>query len=218
MQATPQIRTVKRVLFCLALAPCAFLAHAIQNNALGMEPEAFLQQHTGIWTLNFLILTLCITPLRSITQWHWLTRLRGMFGLFTFFYALLHLLSFTGFNHEFEVNAIARDILKRPFILFGFAAFILLLPLALTSNTYAVRRMGGKRWQELHRNIYLISLLALLHFLLQSSLETLYLPLSYTTVLVFLLGWRIKERKRKAIPVPPVSNAKPLRFFKQKPD
>ena len=213
-----QLSLLKSLLFCLALLPLGRLAFAAYQDDFGPNPVEFIQRWTGTWTINFLMLTLCITPLRGITQWHWLTRLRRMLGLFTFFYATLHFLSFIGFDHDFAVDAIARDVLKRPFVTVGFAAFVLMLPLALTSNAYAIRKMGGRRWQELHRNIYLISILGVLHYFWLVKATALIWPIAYAIGLSILLGWRINERRRKAIPVAKPSTAKPLRFFKQKPD
>lgn len=213
-----QLGLLKALLFCLSLLPLGRLAFAAYQNDFGPNPVEFIQRWTGIWTINFLMLTLCITPLRGITQWHWLTRLRRMLGLFTFFYGMLHFLSFIGFDHEFAVDAIARDVLKRPFVTVGFAALLLMLPLALTSNAYAIRKMGGRAWQELHRSIYLISILGVLHYFWLVKATALLWPIGYAIVLGILLGWRINERRRKAIPVQKTTDAKPLRFFKQKPD
>jgi sulfoxide reductase heme-binding subunit YedZ len=152
------------------------------------------------------------------TQWHWILRLRRTLGLFTFFYALLHFLSFIGFEHSFNLDEIARDIFKRPYVLLGFAAFVILIPLAATSNQFAIRRLGGRRWQELHRSIYLIAILGCLHYFWLTKAENLMWPVAYSVILGLLLRWRIRERKRKAVPVPQTLEAKPLRFFKQKPD
>jgi sulfoxide reductase heme-binding subunit YedZ len=220
MQLTsPQISTLKSLLFLLALLPFGRLALAFYSNDLGPEPSEFVERWTGSWSLNFLLLTLCITPLRGILQWPWLGRLRRMLGLFTFFYATLHLLSFIGFDHAFAVDAIARDVLKKPFVALGFVAYLLMLPLALSSNSLAIRKLGGRAWQELHRNIYLIALLGILHYFWLSKLEQIFWPMAYAIVLGNLLAWRIKERRRRAIPVPEqASTAKPLRFFKKKPD
>jgi methionine sulfoxide reductase heme-binding subunit len=216
--STSPIAPIKALLFALALLPFARLLLAAVNNDFGPEPEQFVQRWTGIWTLNFLILTLCLTPLRGITQWHWLTRLRRLFGLFTFFYASLHLLAFIGFDNEFVISAIAQDIVKRPYTVIGFAAFVLMIPLAATSNNFAVRKLGGRRWQELHRNVYLIAILGLVHYFWQSRIADLFWPLAYAIVLALLLGWRVQERRRKAQPATRFPDAKPLRFFKQKPD
>ena len=209
---------MKVMLFTLCLLPLGRLLLAAYENDFGPNPVEFIQRWTGTWTLNFLLLTLCITPLRGLTQWHWLTRFRRMLGLFSFFYGLLHFLSFIGFDHDFAVDAIARDILKRPFVTVGFAAFALMLPLALTSNNLAIRKLGGRKWQELHRNVYLIAILGLVHYFWLVKATALLWPLAYAIALVLLLGWRVKERQRKAIPAEKAMNAKPLRFFKQKPE
>ena len=214
----PPLARVKVALFLLALLPLGRLLWAACTNDFGPNPVEFVQRWTGTWTFNFLLLTLCITPLRVWTQWHWLLRLRRMLGLFTFFYAALHFLSFIGFDHSFAVDAIARDILKRPFVTVGFAAFVLLIPLAATSNQWAIRRLGGRRWQELHRSVYLIGILACVHYFWLVKATALLWPLAYSVALALLLGWRVRERRRKAVPVPRFENAKPLKFFRQKPD
>jgi sulfoxide reductase heme-binding subunit YedZ len=217
-ETTPPVARLKLALFLLALLPLGRLLWAAWTGDFGPNPVEFVQRWTGTWTFNFLLLTLCITPLRVWTQWHWLLRLRRMLGLFTFFYATLHFLSFIGFDHSFDVDAIARDIFKRPFVTVGFAAFVLLIPLAATSNQWAIRKLGGRRWQELHRNVYLIGILAAVHYFWLVKATALLWPLAYSVALAFLLGWRVRERRRKAIPVPRFENAKPLKFFRQKPD
>ena len=216
--APPPVARLKLALFLLALLPLGRLLWAAWTGDFGPNPVEFVQRWTGTWTFNFLLLTLCITPLRVWTQWHWLLRLRRMLGLFTFFYATLHFLSFIGFDHAFAVDAISRDILKRPFVTVGFAAFVLLIPLAATSNQWAIRKLGGRRWQELHRNVYLIGILACVHYFWLVKATALLWPLAYSVALAFLLGWRVRERRRKAIPVPRFENAKPLKFFRQKPE
>jgi sulfoxide reductase heme-binding subunit YedZ len=217
-ETTPPVARLKLALFLLALLPLGRLLWAAWTGDFGPNPVEFVQRWTGTWTFNFLLLTLCITPLRVWTQWHWLLRLRRMLGLFTFFYATLHFLSFIGFDHSFDVDAIARDIFKRPFVTVGFAAFVLLIPLAATSNQWAIRKLGGRRWQELHRNVYLIGILGAVHYFWLVKATALLWPLAYSVALAFLLGWRVRERRRKAIPVPRFENAKPLKFFRQKPD
>ena len=213
-----QLRQIKTALFLLCLLPFGRLLWAAYTNDFGAEPVEFVQRWTGRWTFNLLLLTLCVSPLRSITQLHWLLRLRRMLGLFTFFYALLHFLSFVGFDHGFSVDEIAKDVFKRPFVIAGFAAFLLLIPLAATSNQWAIRKLGGRKWPELHRNIYLASIIAAIHYLWLSKLEALLWPVAYAIALAILLAWRIQERRRKAIPVPQTQTAKPLKFFKRKPD
>lgn len=213
-----QIARIKAVLFLICLLPFGRLAWSAWTGDFGPEPVEFVQRWTGTWTFNLLLITLCISPLRSITQLHWLLRLRRMLGLFCFFYALLHFLTFIGFDHAFEINEIARDIFKRPFVSAGFAAFLLLIPLAATSNQWAIRKLGGRKWQELHRNIYLIGILACVHYFWLTKAAALLWPVAYSLALALLLGWRIQERRRKAIPVPRFQDAKPLKFFKKKPD
>jgi len=213
-----QLARFKFVLFLLCLLPAGRLLIAAVNNDFGPNPVEFVQRWTGTWTFNFLLLTLCVTPLRVIGQWPWLIRLRRMLGLFSFFYACLHLLAFIGFDHDFAIDAIARDVFKRPFVTVGFAAFIIMLALALTSSNRVIRWLGGKRWQELHRSIYLIGILGCIHYFWLVKATALLWPLAYSAMLALLLGWRIRERLRKAMPVPKIQAAKPLRFFKQKPD
>ena len=213
-----QLTLIKAAIFALALLPAGRLLLITVNSDLGEDFIELAQRWTGTWTLNFLLLTLCISPLRAITQWHWILRLRRMLGLFTFGYALLHFLSFIGLDHLFDLTEIARDIFKRPYVSVGFAAFLIMIPLAATSNQFAMRRLGGKRWQELHRNIYLIAILGCAHYFWLSKAENLMWPVAYSVILGLLLRWRIRERKRKAIPIPKAPDAKPLQFFKKKPD
>jgi len=213
-----QLFQIKAALFLICLLPFSRLLWAAWTGNFGDEPVEFVQRWTGSWTFNLLLATLCISPLRGLTQLHWLLRLRRMLGLFTFFYASLHFLSFIGFDHGFSLDEIAKDVLKRPFVLVGFAAFLLLVPLAATSNQWAIRRLGGRKWQELHRNIYLIGILASIHYFWLSKFSALLWPLAYSIALALLLAWRIQERRRKAIPIPKVETAKPLKFFKKKPD
>lgn len=213
-----KLTLIKALLFVLALAPLLQAAIVTVNHDFGPNFIEFIQRWTGTWTLTLLLLTLCISPLRAMTQWHTLLRLRRTLGLFTFFYALLHLLTFIGLSHHFNPTEISRAILKYPFVTLGFAAFLIMLPLAATSNQFAIRRLGGRRWQELHRNIYLIAILGCLHYLWLAKTTALLWPIGYSAALTLLLAWRIQERRRKAIPVPQTQSSKPLIFFKQKPD
>lgn len=209
---------IKLALFVLSLLPLGRLGLAAWQDDFGPNPVEFIQRWTGTWSINFLMLTLCITPLRGITQWHWLTRLRRMLGLFAFFYATLHFLAFIGFDHGFAIDAIARDVLKRPFVTVGFAAYVLMLPLAITSNAPAIRYLGGRRWQELHRSVYLIGILGVLHYFWLVKATALLWPIGYAIALAWLLGWRIHDRRRRAVPVGQASSTKPLRFFRQRPE
>ncbi|CAM5793775.1 sulfite oxidase heme-binding subunit YedZ [Ottowia pentelensis] len=154
----------KPLVFVLCLLPLAWLVYGAATDNLGANPAEALIRSCGDWTLRFLCLTLAVTPLRIRTRTPQLARYRRMLGLFTFFYACVHLLSYAWLDMGWVAADIGRDILKRPFILVGFACWLLLLPLALTSFNRAVRWLGGRQWQTLHRLVYLIAGLALLHF------------------------------------------------------
>ena len=154
----------KPLVFVLCLLPLAWLVYAALFNALGANPAEALIRATGDWTLRALCLVLAVTPLRVLTATPQLARFRRMLGLFVYFYGVLHLLSYSWFDMGFDVPDIANDIAKRPFILVGFSAFVLLTPLAATSFNRAIKALGGKRWQMLHKLVYLIAGLGLLHF------------------------------------------------------
>ncbi len=158
-----QLWWAKRILFGLALLPLLRLLWLGMHDRLTANPIEFITRATGDWTLYFLCITLAITPLRRLTGQNGLLRLRRMLGLFTFFYASLHFLTFLWFDHFFDLTDMVRDVLKRPFIAMGFSAFVLLIPLAVTSNDAMVRKLGRK-WAVLHRLIYLIAVLSILHF------------------------------------------------------
>lgn len=159
-----QIKGIKAAVFVLALVPLARLVLAGFADRLGANPIEFITRSTGDWTLYFLCMTLAVTPLRRLTKWNWLVKLRRMLGLFAFFYVLLHFTTFLWFDHFFDVKEMLKDVAKRPFILVGFTAFVLLIPLAVTSTNAMVRRLGGKNWQRLHKLIYVIAPLGILHF------------------------------------------------------
>jgi sulfoxide reductase heme-binding subunit YedZ len=187
----------KPVLFAAALGPLAWLVWGAIANTLGANPAEALIRSTGDWTLRLLCLTLAITPLRQITGWHALARLRRMLGLFTFFYGLLHFLCFAWLDMGFDVPAILADIPKRPFILVGTAALLLMLPLAATSFNRAIKALGAARWQALHRAVYAVALLALLHFFWMRAGKNDFAEWSvYAAVLAVLLGWRVWKRLR----------------------
>jgi len=159
-----QFKAIKAALFVMALLPFARLVLFAFTERLGANPIEFITRNTGDWTLYFLCITLTVTPLRRVIKWNWLIKLRRMIGLFAFFYALLHFTTFLWFDHFFDVEEMLKDIAKRPFITVGFSAFLLLIPLALTSTNGMVKRLGGRRWQWLHRMIYVIAPLGILHF------------------------------------------------------
>jgi sulfoxide reductase heme-binding subunit YedZ len=164
MLAPRQLQLAKALLFIAALLPFARLALYAFTDRLGANPVEFITRSTGDWTLYFLCFTLAVTPLRRISGWNWLIRLRRMLGLYAFFYAALHFLTFLWFDHFFDVAEMLKDVTKRPFITVGFAAFLLLLPLAATSTNGMIKRLGAKRWQWLHRLVYLIAPLGILHY------------------------------------------------------
>ncbi|MET0962797.1 MAG: protein-methionine-sulfoxide reductase heme-binding subunit MsrQ [Noviherbaspirillum sp.] len=159
-----QFKRLKAVLFIAAMLPFLRLVAYTINDWLGANPVEFITRNTGDWTLYFLCITLAMTPLRRLTGWNWLVRLRRMIGLYAFFYASLHFMTFLWFDHFFDVAEMLKDVVKRPFITVGFSAFVLLIPLAVTSTNAMIKRLGGRRWQMLHRLIYLIASLGILHF------------------------------------------------------
>ena len=185
----------KPLVFAAALSPFAYLAWAAFANALGANPAEALIRSTGDWTLRFLALTLAVTPLRVITGQNQLLRFRRMLGLFTFFYGTVHVLSYSGFDMGFYWGDIVRDIVKRPFILAGFSALLLMAPLAATSFNRAIRAMGAKRWQRLHRLIYVVAPVALLHFWwMRAGKNDFAEPAVYIAIIGVLLGWRVWRR------------------------
>jgi sulfoxide reductase heme-binding subunit YedZ len=182
----------KPVVFVASLLPFAWLLAGAVLGTLGANPAEALIRGMGDWTLRFLCLTLAVTPLRQWTGQHGLARFRRMLGLFTYFYGVVHLLCYAWLDMGFYVDDIARDIAKRPFILVGFTALVLMTPLAATSFNRAVRAMGAARWQALHRVVYAIALLGLLHFFWMRAGKNDFAEWSiYAVVLAVLLGWRV---------------------------
>ncbi|MEX3693571.1 protein-methionine-sulfoxide reductase heme-binding subunit MsrQ [Paraburkholderia sp. BR14263] len=180
----------KMAVFVTALYPLARLVLFGFTDGLGANPIEFITRSTGLWTLVFLCITLAVTPLRRITGWNTLVRFRRMLGLFAFFYATLHFTTYIWFDKWFDVAAMLKDVGKRPFITVGFAAFVLLIPLAVTSTRAMARRLG-RRWQTLHRLIYAIGVLAILHFWwMKAGKHDLVLPKLYGAIMLALLGWR----------------------------
>ncbi|MBI3727758.1 MAG: sulfoxide reductase heme-binding subunit YedZ [Burkholderiales bacterium] len=159
-----QVSRFKIVLFILALLPFIRLVSFVFLDKLGANPVEFITRNTGDWTLYFLCMTLAVTPLRKLLHMPWLIRCRRMLGVYAFFYAFLHFMTFLWFDHFFDVAEMWKDVIKRPFITIGFIAFVLLIPLAATSTNGMIKRLGGKRWQWLHKLIYLIAPLGVLHY------------------------------------------------------
>ncbi|WP_396430532.1 sulfite oxidase heme-binding subunit YedZ [Limnohabitans sp.] len=184
-------------LLVLGLLPMAWLGGQIWQDQLGANPAEALIRATGDWTLRSLCVVLAVTPLRQLLAWPELVRFRRMLGLLTFFYVCLHLLCYTWFDMGFEWGDIVQDIPKRPFILVGFSAFLILLALAATSFNRAIRWLGARRWQALHRGIYVVAVLAILHFWwMRAGKQNFAEVLVYAAILIGLLGWRLARRMR----------------------
>lgn len=188
-----QLAAVKVALFATCLVPALRLAWLGWRDGLGANPIEFITRSTGWWTLALLAATLSVTPLRRTFGQPWLLRLRRMLGLFAFFYAALHFTTYLWLDQFFDLTEIARDVVKRPFITAGFTAFVLLLPLAATSSNAMVRRLGGRRWQRLHRVVYAIAVLGVLHFwwlVKKDVTEPTLFALAVGALLAVRLWWR----------------------------
>ncbi len=193
-----QLSWIRRSLFLLALMPLARVIWLGTEGRLGANPIETITRASGDWTLYFLCLTLAITPLRRLTGQQWLLKLRRMLGLFCFFYASLHFLCFLWFDHFFDLAAMWKDVKKRPFITVGFTAFILLIPLAITSTAGMQRRLG-RNWVRLHRLVYLIALLAIVHFWwMRAGKNNFAEPIVFGAIVVLLLGMRLVFRWQAA--------------------
>jgi sulfoxide reductase heme-binding subunit YedZ len=191
----------KPLLFLACLGPFAWLAWGALANTLGPNPAEALIRGTGDWTLRLLCATLAVTPVRTWLRQPALAQFRRMLGLFTFFYGCVHFLCYSFFDMGFVWADIARDVAKRPFILVGTTALLLMLPLALTSFNRAIRALGGKRWQMLHRLVYASGLLGLLHFFWMRAGKNDFGEVAvYAAVLLVLLGWRLLRRVRASAP------------------
>ncbi len=189
----------KPVLFVLCLLPLAWLSYGAVSNSLGANPAEALIRATGDWVLRFLCITLTITPLRQWIKQPALLRFRRMLGLFAYFYVCLHFLSYAWLDMSFVAPDIVKDIIKRPFILVGTTALLMMTPLAATSFNAAIKWMGSKRWQLLHKAVYAIALLGLLHFFWMRAAKNNFNEVAiYAVVIAVLLGWRLKQRFWKA--------------------
>ncbi|MBX3586203.1 MAG: sulfoxide reductase heme-binding subunit YedZ [Ramlibacter sp.] len=188
----------KPLVFVAALLPFAWLVYGAFADALGANPAEYLIRSTGDWTLRFLCITLAVTPVRTLAGLPALARFRRMLGLFTYFYVVLHLLSYSWFDMGFVVADIAKDIVKRPFILVGFAGFVLLTPLAATSFNRAIKALGARRWQLLHKLVYVIAGLGILHFFWMRAGKNNFAEVAvYAAILGTLLGWRLVQFLKK---------------------
>ena len=185
-----RLRLVKLAFFLAALIPLGRLVWKALHDGLGANPIEVITHSTGDWTLILVLATLSITPLRRITRQYWLIGLRRMIGLFAFFYGTLHFLTYIWLDKFFDVHEMLKDIAKRPFITVGFSAFVLMIPLALTSTAWSIRRLGGKNWQRLHRLIYLTAILGVVHYLWLVKADRSK-PLEYGLVLSLLFAYRV---------------------------
>ena len=185
-----RFRYFKIAIFLAALIPLARLAWKAFHDGLGANPIEVITHSTGDWTLILVLTTLSITPLRRITRQYWLIGLRRMIGLFAFFYGTLHFLTYIWLDKFFDIHEMLKDIAKRPFITVGFSAFVLMIPLALTSTAWSIRRLGGKNWQRLHRLIYLTAILGVVHYLWLVKADKSK-PLEYGLVLSLLFAYRV---------------------------
>ena len=183
------VRYGKPLGFLLCLVPLGFLISRGASGALGPNPVEVITHFTGDWTLRLLLVTLAVTPLRRLTGQAWLVRFRRMLGLFAFFYAVLHFTTYLWLDRFFDLGTIAEDVLKRPYITVGFAAFVLMVPLAITSTQDWIRRLG-RRWKRLHRAVYAIGVLGVLHYLWLVKADLLE-PAIYAIILAVLLGLRV---------------------------
>ena len=187
---------VKPLVFVLALVPAGSLVYGLVVDQLGANPVETITHETGEWGLRFLLLTLTITPIQRLTPWRTAIRLRRMLGLFAFFYVLLHFTTYLWLDHFFELEAIIEDISERPYITAGVTALVAMIPLALTSTNGMLKRLGAKRWQALHRLVYVACAAALLHFiwLVKADLQG---PLIYTAIGIALMALRYQRKKRR---------------------
>lgn len=192
------IAIAKTVVFVAALLPALHLAYnALWNvEALGANPAETLTRSLGDWTLRLLLLTLAVTPMRKLLGWPWLGRLRRTLGLYVFFYAVLHFSCYVAFDQVFDFAEILRDVVERPFIALGFTALLLLVPLAATSTNGMVKRLGGANWVTLHRLIYAIAVLGVVHFWMMVKRDVTE-PAIYALILAALLGYRVWDARRK---------------------
>jgi methionine sulfoxide reductase heme-binding subunit len=207
-----RLRLTKTIIFLAALIPLGRLGWKALHEGLGANPIEVITHSTGDWTLILVLATLTITPLRRILRQYWLIGVRRMIGLFAFFYGLLHFTTYVWLDKFFDLHEMFKDIGKRPFITVGFSAFVLLIPLALTSTAGWIRRLGGRNWQRLHRLIYLTGTLGVIHYLWLVKADRRK-PLEYGFVLSLLLlyrvvMWVVEERKDSVIPVRPRTSPK----------
>jgi methionine sulfoxide reductase heme-binding subunit len=198
---------LKPLVFLLCLIPAVQLAYGAYIGDLGVNPIEFITRFTGSWALIILIASLAVTPLRRLTGWNDLIKFRRMIGLFAFFYASLHFATYLGLDLFFDFRAIGKDIIKRPYITVGFIGFVAMVPLAITSTAKMIRRLG-KRWQQLHRLVYLAAIAGVIHFywLVKADISR---PAQYGAVLALLLGFRLVVKWRQGTKAKPALRSRP---------
>jgi methionine sulfoxide reductase heme-binding subunit len=192
-QVMPDVKFSKLMVFVNSALPCVLLGWDAYHHRLGANPQEFVLHTTGTLALVFLCLSLAVTPLRKALGLPWLIRLRRTLGLFAFFYGCLHLLAYTWFDKAFQLGAIVEDTLKRPFIFLGMFAFLVLVPLAITSTNKMVKRLGGRRWSRLHKLAYVAAVSGVIHYYLLVKADTR-IPLTFGVVLAALLGYRVLNK------------------------
>lgn len=212
-------RVLKPLVFAAALVPIAlvaseavpvFLGWRERSDSLGADPIRGVEIQTGLWTLRFLAITLAVTPVRELIGWGWLAKYRRMLGLFTFFYACVHLSTWVGLDWFFDWGAMGGEIAKHKYILVGMTTFALMLPLAITSTKGWVRRLGGARWARLHQLVYACAITGTVHYLWAVKKDTLF-PLVYLTVFAVLLGYRALGRVAPVVRRGPTRTPRPIR-------
>ncbi|MEO6724261.1 MAG: protein-methionine-sulfoxide reductase heme-binding subunit MsrQ [Blastocatellia bacterium] len=186
----PDIKFAKVAIFVNAAVPASLLFWDAYHHRLGANPPEFVLHTTGTLTLVFLLLSLAVTPLRKMLGLPWIVQFRRVLGLFAFFYGCLHLLSYTWFDKAFNLRAIASDTIKRPFIFLGMLGFLILVPLAVTSTNKMIKRLGGRRWNRLHKMVYVAAVSGVLHYYLLVKADTR-IPLAFGAVLAVLLAYRV---------------------------
>ena len=199
------IRLIKAAVFVLSLFPAGRLIYAVlvDPGSLGANPAEAIQHTTGDWCLNFLLLTLAVTPVRRLSGWAWPIKLRRMLGLFAFFYCVAHFASYLAFDKLFDMAAVMRDVVKRPFILVGFVGLLLMTPLAITSTNGWVKRLGGQNWSRLHKAVYAIAILGVVHYWWLVKRDIMW-PVYYAIAFACLFGFRLaknglKNRNRSSV-------------------
>ena len=199
---------LKPLVFLICLVPFAQLAYGAYTGDLGVNPIEFITRFTGSWALIILIASLAVTPLRRITGWNELIKFRRMLGLFAFFYALLHFSTYLVLDHFFDFPAIGKDILKRPYVTAGFIGFVVMIPLAITSTAAMIRRLG-KRWQQLHRLVYVAAIAGVIHFywLVKADISR---PAQYGAVLALFLGYRLVVKYMPKLALKSSAKASPV--------